>query len=178
MSSDGAPAAGGAEAIHEEEAVDYGEDAAGGREEGSPSLAAATAADTEIAELQQMLDEMEQNQTKIAEASTAAVAQASSAVAAKGKADEEKQARDERSVFVGNVDFAATGEELMGYFSSCGTIERVTILADRHGQPKGCVRGGRSPPLMEGPGAGAAGGSTVRIIAVVGTGAVGAAHGR
>ena len=122
-----------------EEAIDYGEGDAGGQDGGGSPGHAPAAADGEIAELQAMLDEMEQNQNKIAEASTAASAAATSAVAAKSKADEEKQARDERSVFVGNVDFSSTGEELMGYFSSCGTIERVTILADRNGQPKGYV---------------------------------------
>jgi len=118
-----------------DEDVDLG-DAEGGE-------APAPAADSELAELQAMLEEMEQNQSKITEASSAAAAQASTAVAAKGKADEDRAARDERSVFVGNVDFATTGEELMGYFSSCGTIERVTILSDKFGNPKGCVVVGR-----------------------------------
>ena len=118
-----------------EEAVDFGEsyDGAGGEGAGA-------APDSELAELQQMLEEMEQNQTKISEASSAAQAQASTAVAAKSKAEEDRAAKDERSVFVGNVDFSATGEELMGYFSSCGTIERVTILSDKFGNPKGCVQ--------------------------------------
>lgn len=31
----------------------------------------------------------------------------------------------------------------MSYFSSCGTIERVTILADKQQHPKGCVPWGR-----------------------------------
>jgi len=110
----------------------YAGDAPGGGD-GAP--------DAELAQMQAMLDEIEQNQTKISEASTAAAAQASIAVAAKSRADEDKQARDERSVFVGSVDFSTTGEELMGYFSSCGTIERVTILSDKFGNPKGCVRG-------------------------------------
>jgi polyadenylate-binding protein 2 len=108
----------------------YGE---GAGDEGNP----AGAGDTELAELQQMLEEMEENQTKISAASSAAAAQASTAVAAKSKAEEDRAARDERSVFVGNVDFSTTGEELMGYFSSCGTIERVTILSDKFGTPKG-----------------------------------------
>ena len=171
--------------------VDYGEEDGG--------LGAGDGGEVDdTAELQAMLEELEDNQTKIAEASTQVrrtavwwsvfmfaratpypslcspravvkairllgilanvvgvtlvdrvlltigatpqvAAQASSAVAAKGKADEEKAARDERSVFVGNVDFGATGEELMSYFSSCGTIERVTILADKMQHPKGFV---------------------------------------
>ena len=117
-----------------DEAVDFGDAYAEG------DAGAAAPADAELAELQQMLEEMEQNQTKISEASSQAAAQASTAVAAKSKAEEDKAARDDRSIFVGNVDFSTTGEELMGYFSSCGTIERVTILSDKFGNPKGYVR--------------------------------------
>ncbi|KAK9894421.1 RNA-binding domain-containing protein [Cystobasidium minutum MCA 4210] len=52
--------------------------------------------------------------------------------------EEEKQAVDARSIYVGNVDFSATPEELQQLFSSCGTINRVTILCDKFtGHPKG-----------------------------------------
>eukprot|EP00299_Pterocystis_sp_00344_P006293 c180_g1_i2.p1 GENE.c180_g1_i2~~c180_g1_i2.p1 ORF type:complete len:159 (-),score=21.85 c180_g1_i2:77-553(-) len=45
---------------------------------------------------------------------------------------------DNRSVFVGNVDFSATPEDLQSHFQSCGTINRVTILCDKFtGHPKG-----------------------------------------
>ncbi|CAD5207106.1 unnamed protein product [Bursaphelenchus okinawaensis] len=51
---------------------------------------------------------------------------------------EEKQAKDIRSVFVGNVDYSATPENLEEHFRGCGPIERVTILADKFsGNPKG-----------------------------------------
>ncbi|CAD5210334.1 unnamed protein product [Bursaphelenchus xylophilus] len=51
---------------------------------------------------------------------------------------EEKQAKDIRSVFVGNVDYSATPEQLEEHFRGCGAIERVTILADKFsGNPKG-----------------------------------------
>jgi polyadenylate-binding protein 2 len=47
-------------------------------------------------------------------------------------------AADERSVFVGGVDFSATPQELQQHFQSCGTMDRVTILCDKFtGHPKG-----------------------------------------
>ena len=49
-----------------------------------------------------------------------------------------KNEADERSIYVGNVDYSATPEEIQAHFQSCGTINRVTILADKWtGQPKG-----------------------------------------
>uniref|UniRef100_A0A803Q944 RRM domain-containing protein n=1 Tax=Cannabis sativa TaxID=3483 RepID=A0A803Q944_CANSA len=44
---------------------------------------------------------------------------------------------DSRSVFVGNVDYACTPEEVQQHFQSCGTVNRVTIRTDKFGQPKG-----------------------------------------
>ncbi|KFQ56900.1 Polyadenylate-binding protein 2, partial [Nestor notabilis] len=45
---------------------------------------------------------------------------------------------DQRSIYVGNVDYGATAEELEAYFCSCGEINRVTILCDKFsGHPKG-----------------------------------------
>lgn len=45
---------------------------------------------------------------------------------------------DARSVYVGQVDYGATPEELQAYFKDCGTINRVTIICNKHsGQPKG-----------------------------------------
>nr|XP_002131910.1 polyadenylate-binding protein 2-like [Ciona intestinalis] len=51
---------------------------------------------------------------------------------------EEKVEADSRSVFVGNVDYGATAEELEQHFHGTGSINRVTILCDRYsGHPKG-----------------------------------------
>jgi len=45
---------------------------------------------------------------------------------------------DTRSIYVGNVDYGATPEELQAHFQACGTINRVTILCDKFtGHPKG-----------------------------------------
>jgi hypothetical protein len=47
-----------------------------------------------------------------------------------------KEEADARSVFVNNVDFGTTPEELQQMFAGCGTVNRVTILADKFGTPK------------------------------------------
>ena len=45
---------------------------------------------------------------------------------------------DGLSIHVSQVDYDATPEELQEHFASCGTINRVTILADKHtGRGKG-----------------------------------------
>ncbi|XP_020255765.1 polyadenylate-binding protein 2-like isoform X2 [Asparagus officinalis] len=48
-----------------------------------------------------------------------------------------KEEVDSRSVFVGNVDYSCTPEEVQQHFQACGTVNRVTILTDKFGQPKG-----------------------------------------
>ncbi|EGX44721.1 cytoplasmic RNA-binding protein [Orbilia oligospora] len=51
---------------------------------------------------------------------------------------EDKEEIDARSIFVGNVDYGASPEEIQTHFQSCGSINRVTILLDKFtGQPKG-----------------------------------------
>eukprot|EP00835_Amoeboradix_gromovi_P003131 NODE_196_length_15381_cov_0.267243.p8 type:complete len:109 gc:universal NODE_196_length_15381_cov_0.267243:6667-6993(+) len=44
---------------------------------------------------------------------------------------------DQRSVYVGNVDYGVTSEELGLLFKSAGKVNRVTILTTHKGQPKG-----------------------------------------
>lgn len=51
---------------------------------------------------------------------------------------DDKESIDARSIFVGNVDYSASPEEIQAHFESCGSINRVTILLDKFtGQPKG-----------------------------------------
>ena len=51
---------------------------------------------------------------------------------------ENKEDVDARSIFVGNVDYGASPEEIQAHFQSCGSINRVTILLDKFtGHPKG-----------------------------------------
>ncbi len=53
---------------------------------------------------------------------------------------ENKEDIDRRSIFVGNVDYGASPEEIQAHFQSCGSINRVTILLDKFtGHPKGLV---------------------------------------
>lgn len=74
-----------------------------------------------------------------ATAATAAAIAASSGLPPIAQTD--LQARDEidgRSIYVGNVDYSSSPEELQAHFQSCGTINRVTILCDKYtGHPKG-----------------------------------------
>jgi len=51
---------------------------------------------------------------------------------------EEKIEADGKSIYVGNVDYGATAEELEQHFHGCGSVNRVTILCDKYsGHPKG-----------------------------------------
>lgn len=57
---------------------------------------------------------------------------------AAGMSAAQTEAQDARSIYIGNVDYAATPEELHAHFQSCGTINRITILCDKFtGHPKG-----------------------------------------
>ncbi|NXF10915.1 PABP2 protein, partial [Smithornis capensis] len=54
------------------------------------------------------------------------------------KTTKERVEADQRSIYVGNVDYGGTAEELESHFNSCGQINRVTILCDKFsGHPKG-----------------------------------------
>uniref|UniRef100_T1JE91 RRM domain-containing protein n=1 Tax=Strigamia maritima TaxID=126957 RepID=T1JE91_STRMM len=51
---------------------------------------------------------------------------------------DDKAELDSRSIYVGNVDYEATAEELKQHFIGCGAVNRVTILANKFtGHPKG-----------------------------------------
>ena len=93
----------------------------------------------QLEEMKRMLKQMEEETTALREMQ-AKVSQemqipdpATSAAADLGG----KQGVDSRSVFVGNVDYSCTPEEVQQHFQSCGTVNRVTIRADKFGQPKG-----------------------------------------
>lgn len=58
----------------------------------------------------------------------------------RGDLRENREDVDARSVFVGNVDYGASPEEIQAHFQTCGSINRVTILLDKFtGHPKGSV---------------------------------------
>ncbi|KAL3770938.1 hypothetical protein ACHAWO_002483 [Cyclotella atomus] len=71
-------------------------------------------------------------------ASASGAASAAAAAAPKDKSDGEKVSKDGNSIYVGQVDYSSTPEELLAHFESCGTVERVTIVCDKFtGKPKG-----------------------------------------
>lgn len=79
----------------------------------------------EAAALREMQAKVEKEMGAVQDPASAAASQAS------------KEEVDNRSVFVGNVDYACTPEEVQQHFQSCGTVNRVTILTDKFGHPKG-----------------------------------------
>ncbi|KAL1328052.1 hypothetical protein AAHE18_13G347000 [Arachis hypogaea] len=98
--------------------------------------------DPEVKELDEMkrrLKEMEEEATALREMQAKVEKEIGSvqdpATAAASQANKEEA--DSRSVFVGNVDYACTPEEVQQHFQSCGTVNRVTILTDKFGHPKG-----------------------------------------
>ncbi|KAJ8619117.1 hypothetical protein MRB53_015303 [Persea americana] len=79
----------------------------------------------EAAALREMQAKVEKEMGSVQDHASAAATQAS------------KEEVDSRSIYVGNVDYACTPEEVQQHFQSCGTVNRVTILTDKFGQPKG-----------------------------------------
>ncbi|KAJ5946685.1 hypothetical protein N7454_003524 [Penicillium verhagenii] len=85
----------------------------------------------EIAAMKRRVAEMESEASKLREMQ-ATLDQQSSDLA------ENKEDIDARSIFVGNVDYGASPEEVQAHFQTCGSINRVTILLDKFsGSPKG-----------------------------------------
>ncbi|GAB4853246.1 Polyadenylate-binding protein 3 [Ancistrocladus abbreviatus] len=79
----------------------------------------------EAAALREMQAKVEKEMGSVQDPAAAAVDQAN------------KEEIDSRSVFVGNVDYACTPEEVQQHFQGCGTVNRVTIRTNKYGQPKG-----------------------------------------
>ncbi|TFY72504.1 hypothetical protein EVG20_g501 [Dentipellis fragilis] len=95
----------------------------------------------EILAMKQRVEEMEREAQKLKEMQAAvesAGGDDQNAEESPMETDDDKAQADSRSVFVGNVDYGATPEEIQAHFQSCGTINRVTILCDKFtGHPKG-----------------------------------------
>eukprot|EP01134_Creolimax_fragrantissima_P005265 CFRG5265T1 len=89
--------------------------------------------DPELEAMKQKVKEMEDEAKKLQEMQEQVEKQM--AVAAP---TEPKEDIDARSVYVGNVDYGSTPEELQIHFGSCGAINRITIMCDTFtGHPKG-----------------------------------------
>ncbi|KAJ1020010.1 hypothetical protein NDA16_004291 [Ustilago loliicola] len=96
---------------------------------------AMTDEDAEIEAMKQRVAEMEAEAAKLRELQQAAGEAGGTGL---HPTEEEREEVDSRSIYVGNVDYGATPEEVQQHFQSCGTINRVTILCDKFtGHPKG-----------------------------------------
>ncbi|GJQ10810.1 hypothetical protein GpartN1_g4983.t1 [Galdieria partita] len=83
--------------------------------------------DAELEAMKRRLQEMEEEANRLKEVQEQSASEVPSS-----------EEVDRRSVYVGNVDYGSTPEELQTHFKECGTINRVTILCDKFtGHPKG-----------------------------------------
>ena len=89
----------------------------------------------EIAAMKRRVAEMESEAAKLREM------QSDLEPSSNGGPREDREDVDARSIFVGNVDYQATPEEIQTHFGTGpGTVNRVTILLDKFtGHPKGWV---------------------------------------
>ncbi|PVH93415.1 RNA-binding domain-containing protein [Periconia macrospinosa] len=87
--------------------------------------------DQEINEMKQRVQQMEEEANQLRQMQQNLDVE-------RGDLRENREDVDARSVFVGNVDYGASPEEIQAHFQSCGSINRVTILLDKFtGHPKG-----------------------------------------
>lgn len=98
--------------------------------------------DPELEAIKARVEEMEKEAEKLKEMQSEVEKQmnlsGSSVTSPTAMSMEERLDADTRSVWVGNVDYGATAEELEAHFHGCGSINRVTILCDKFtGHPKG-----------------------------------------
>ncbi|XP_047982251.1 polyadenylate-binding protein 2-like isoform X1 [Salvia hispanica] len=109
--------------------------------EGDVEMAAAEeGAVVELDDMKKRLKEMEDEAATLREMQAKVeqemgAVQADPAAAAANQTNREEV--DARSIFVGNVDYSCTPEEVQQHFQSCGTVNRVTIRTNKYGQPKG-----------------------------------------
>ncbi|CEI67202.1 hypothetical protein FVEN_g10962 [Fusarium venenatum] len=100
-------------------------------EEQEPGTEMSATEEEEITAMKRRVAEMEEEAKKLREMQ-ATLEQQSAELA------DDKESIDARSIFVGNVDYSASPEDIQAHFQSCGSINRVTILLDKFtGQPKG-----------------------------------------
>ncbi|XP_055807314.1 polyadenylate-binding protein 2-like isoform X2 [Solanum dulcamara] len=102
-------------------------------------MAAGESGAVELDDMKKRLKEMEDEAVALREMQAKVEKEMGSvqdpAAAAANQANKEEV--DSRSVFVGNVDYSCTPEEVQQHFQSCGTVNRVTIRTNKFGQPKG-----------------------------------------
>ncbi|XP_042384855.1 polyadenylate-binding protein 3-like isoform X1 [Zingiber officinale] len=96
-------------------------------------------ASKELEEMKRRLKEMEEEAAALRDMHAKVEKEMGSGQDPNGAATNQpnKEEADARSIYVGNVEYACTPEEVQQHFQSCGTVNRVTILTDKFGQPKG-----------------------------------------
>lgn len=100
-------------------------------EEQVPQAEAGENEEEEISAMKRRVAEMEEEAKKLREMQQTLDQQTADLA-------DDKESIDARSIFVGNVDYSASPEEIQAHFQTCGSINRVTILLDKFtGQPKG-----------------------------------------
>ena len=83
---------------------------------------------TELEDLEAMRDQLAKlEEEKLNEIKDASISQMSKSAGPTVNSEEV----DARSVYVGNLDYSATCDELQDLFKSCGAINRITILCDK-----------------------------------------------
>mmetsp|Transcript_10203 Transcript_10203/g.18396 ORF Transcript_10203/g.18396 Transcript_10203/m.18396 type:complete len:140 (+) Transcript_10203:103-522(+) len=96
--------------------------------------------EAEAARIAQETEDLEKEKSSsnmMASASDSGVGKGKSGDGLVGVAND-KVKKDGHSIYVGQVDYSSTPEELLAHFESCGTVERVTIVCDKFtGRPKG-----------------------------------------
>ncbi|KAI7836659.1 hypothetical protein COHA_009435 [Chlorella ohadii] len=107
-------------------------------EQGAEEMQDDAQAEQELEAMKARLADMEKEAAKLKEMQDKAQKEAGMAPSGSGSADAAaKEEADSRSIYVGGVDYSCTPEELQMHFQSCGTVNRVTILTDKMGNPKG-----------------------------------------
>lgn len=127
------------------EATEAGDEAAeaGGDGDEDLDVAALEEAQQLLEEAQQLQDSYQEMTEKLKQAQetqkeTAEITSPAPA-AGGGEADELKRIEsDQRSIYIGNVNYTATDDDLLELFAACGEIERVKIGVDKWTKkPKG-----------------------------------------
>eukprot|EP00461_Guttulinopsis_vulgaris_P003155 UN03156 len=93
--------------------------------------------DEEAALLRRLQELEEQDVQQTAESETAATTSTTAATATSGYDPQQQAEIDSRSVYVGNVDYSSTVDDIKALFAECGEIKRVTIPQTQFGTPKG-----------------------------------------
>jgi len=110
-------------------------------DDNDPDLSLETGDDPELEAIKARVRQMEEEAAKLKQMQSEVDKQMTSpagSASALNMSYEEKVEVDARSVYVGNVDYGATAEELEQHFHGCGSINRVTILCNKYdGNPKG-----------------------------------------